>query len=64
MKQVSCETIKDFVARLFDGEALPLVEHLIHDRGLKADEIERLRTMLDEIEESEQAPGSKKKRRK
>jgi BlaI family transcriptional regulator, penicillinase repressor len=62
--QVMRETIKDFVARLFDGEALPLVEHLIHDRGLKAEEIEKLRTMLDEIEESEQAPGSKKKGRK
>jgi BlaI family penicillinase repressor len=62
--QVMRETIKDFVARLFDGEALPLVEHLIHDRGLKGDEIEKLRTMLDDLEESEQAPSSKKKGRK
>jgi BlaI family transcriptional regulator, penicillinase repressor len=62
--QVMRETIKDFVARLFDGEALPLVEHLIHDRGLKGDEIEKLRTMLDDLEESEQASSSKKKGRK
>ena len=62
--QVMRETIKDFVARLFDGEALPLVEHLIHDRGLKTDEIAKLRTMLDEIEDTDRSTDSKKKGRK
>ena len=44
------ETVEDFVTRLFDGEALPLVEHLIADRGLSAEEIKKLRAMLDQAE--------------
>ncbi|MGD9647052.1 MAG: BlaI/MecI/CopY family transcriptional regulator [Pirellulales bacterium] len=49
--QVMRETIEDFVHRLFDGEALPLVEHLIHDRQLSDSEIAQLRAMLDEAEQ-------------
>jgi len=48
--QVVRETVRDFVARLFDGHALPLVEHLISDRGLSADEIAGLRAMLNRLE--------------
>jgi BlaI family transcriptional regulator, penicillinase repressor len=48
--QVVRETVNDFVSRLFDGEALPLVEHLIAARGLSADEIAKLREMLNELE--------------
>jgi len=44
--QVVRETIEDFLTRLFDGEALPLVEYLISDRKLSADELARLRAML------------------
>lgn len=55
--EVIQETVKDFVGRLFDGEALPLVEHLIRARGLKGDEIQQLREMLTEMEE--QQPTSK-----
>ncbi len=47
------ETVKDFVGRLFDGEALPLVEHLIRERGMKHDEIDRLRGLLDELEQEQ-----------
>lgn len=45
------ETVKDFVGRLFDGEALPLVEHLIREQGMNNDEIHRLRNMLDNLDE-------------
>lgn len=48
--QVVRETVTDFVRRLFDGQPLPLVEHLIHDRQLSTDEISQLRSMLDEAE--------------
>jgi BlaI family transcriptional regulator, penicillinase repressor len=48
--QVVRETVQDFVARLFDGEAFPLVEHLISDRGLSVDEIAKLREMLNQLE--------------
>jgi predicted transcriptional regulator len=45
------EVIDDLLKRLFGGESLPLFQHLIHDRGLSASEIDRLRDMLDEWEE-------------
>jgi len=61
--QVIRETVSDFVDRLFDGEALPLVEHLIHDRGLNADEVAKLRSMLDEAEEAETKRTTAKKGR-
>ncbi|HEY1786165.1 MAG TPA: BlaI/MecI/CopY family transcriptional regulator [Pirellulales bacterium] len=48
--QVVRETVRDFLARLFDGQALPLVEHLISDRGLSLDEIAKLRAMLNRLE--------------
>jgi len=48
--QVVREVIDDFLDRLFDGEALPLFQHLIHDRGLTDAEIGQLRAMLDQLE--------------
>ncbi|MEX2111990.1 MAG: BlaI/MecI/CopY family transcriptional regulator [Pirellulales bacterium] len=50
--QVIRETVTDLVDRLFDGEALPLVEHLITDRKLTSDEIDKLRQLIDDAEES------------
>ncbi len=38
----------DFVDRVFDGEAIPLFQHLLRHRDLNAQEIEKLRQMLDE----------------
>ena len=49
-KQVIREVIDDFVERLFDGEALPLVQHIIDDRGLSDEEIHGLREMLARLE--------------
>jgi predicted transcriptional regulator len=45
------ETVKDMIDRLFGGEALPLMQHLIEDRGVSAEEISQLRSLLDRIEE-------------
>jgi predicted transcriptional regulator len=45
---VVSEVIEDFVSRLFGGDAFPLVLHLVNDRGLKADEVEKLRELLDQ----------------
>lgn len=47
------ETVDDFMNRLFDGEALTLFEHLIRDRGLSEEEIDKLRKLLDELEGEE-----------
>lgn len=59
--QVIRETVKDFVGRLFDGETLPLVEHLIREQGLESRDIDQLRLMLNELENesgpSEPKPG-------
>ena len=49
-KTVIRETVTDFVDRLFDGEAMPLVRHLIEDRGLGEGELAQLRSMLDRLE--------------
>lgn len=48
--QVVREVIDDLVHRLFGGEALPLFQHLIQDRGLTDGEIGQLRAMLDQLE--------------
>jgi BlaI family transcriptional regulator, penicillinase repressor len=44
------ETVEDLVDRLFGGETLPLVQHLIEDRGVDAAEISQLRRLLDRLE--------------
>ena len=51
--QVIRETVTDLVDRLFGGEALPLMEHLISDRKLTSDEIDRLRQLIDDVEENQ-----------
>lgn len=48
--QVIKETVNDFVGRLFGGNPLPLMEHLIQEEGLSGDDIDRLRDMLDQLE--------------
>ena len=44
------ELVDDFVARLFDGEALPLMQNLIENQSLSESELRRLREILDEVE--------------
>ncbi len=53
------DTVTDFVARLFDGDALPLFEHLISEQGLTGEEIRRLRAMLDQKEAEQDEPDGK-----
>ncbi|QDT50516.1 Penicillinase repressor [Symmachiella dynata] len=43
------ESVSDFVSRLFDGESLPLVRHLIEERGISNDDIDELRSLLDRL---------------
>ena len=45
------ETIDDLVERLFGGETLPLMRHLIEDRGIDEHEIVALRALLDKLEQ-------------
>jgi predicted transcriptional regulator len=41
--------VVDFLDRVFDGEALPLMNHLIQDRGLSDEEIAGLQATLDRL---------------
>ncbi|HUT88589.1 MAG TPA: BlaI/MecI/CopY family transcriptional regulator [Thermoguttaceae bacterium] len=45
------ETVDDLVERLFGGETLPLVRHLIEDRGISGPDLAQLRQLLDRLEE-------------
>jgi BlaI family transcriptional regulator, penicillinase repressor len=49
-KTVIRSTVDDLVERLFGGETMPLVRHLIEDRGITEDEIDELRTLIDRLE--------------
>jgi BlaI family penicillinase repressor len=49
--QVVHDVVEDLVDRLFSGESLPLVQHLIEARGFSDDEIEQLQEMLDQLKE-------------
>jgi BlaI family penicillinase repressor len=48
--QVVRETVDDLLERLFGGEPLALWQHLIHERGITAEESRELRRMLAEWE--------------
>jgi predicted transcriptional regulator len=51
------ETVDDLIERLFGGETLPLVRHLIEDRGISDAELAQLRQLLDRLEEESDDPG-------
>lgn len=57
-KRVVGEVVDDFLERLFDGETLPLLQHLIQDRGLSDDEIRKLRRMLNQLEGEQHGSGN------
>jgi BlaI family transcriptional regulator, penicillinase repressor len=46
-RKVIGRTIDDFIDRLFGGEALPLMRHLIEERGLSPDDLTELRKLID-----------------
>ena len=49
-KTVIRDTVDDLVQRLFGGETLPLVKHLIEDGGINKEDISELRNMLKKLE--------------
>lgn len=59
-RNVVAEAIDDVLQRLFDGEALPLFQHLIESRGLSADEISQLQQTLDDHKAKAKGRSSKK----
>jgi predicted transcriptional regulator len=43
------DVVDDLLNRLFEGQALPLVQHLIAERGLTDEEIDELQEMLNHL---------------
>ena len=58
-RRVMRDLIDDFMDRLFDGEAMPLLQHVILDRGLSDEEIGQLRGLLDKLEAAKDEPRDK-----
>ena len=46
------DTVDELVQRLFGGETMPLVRHLIEERGIAAEELAELKELVDELEQS------------
>jgi predicted transcriptional regulator len=44
------ETLDDLIDRLFGGDAIPLMRHLIEDRGVSDEELAELRALIDRLE--------------
>ncbi len=53
-KHVVSAAIDEFVERLFDGETLPLMQHLIQDQGLTEEQIDQLQESLDALKAKRQ----------
>lgn len=50
-RRIIRQLTEDFIDRLFDGETIPLLQHLIEERGLSNDEIEQLQATLDQLKD-------------
>ena len=49
------ETVNDLIERLFAGEAMPLMRHLIEERGMSDEDLAQLRSLLDREESQGEA---------
>jgi BlaI family transcriptional regulator, penicillinase repressor len=50
------DAVGDLMDRLFGGEVLAMMNHLVRDHGVSAEEIAQLRNMLDEVEAEHDEP--------
>ena len=50
LRTVIRETLNDLIDRLFCGETLPLVRHLIEERGVSDSELAELRQLIARLE--------------
>lgn len=44
------ETVNDLVERLFAGESMPLIRHLVGDRGIDGSDLKELRDLIDRLD--------------
>ncbi len=45
------EAVDEFVGRMFDGEMLPMVRHLVNSRSMTPDDIEQLQTIVEQLKQ-------------
>lgn len=45
------ETVDDLVQRLFGGDSMPLVRHLIEDRGIDGEGLAELKDLIDRLDQ-------------
>ena len=57
------ENVNELVNRLFGGEFMPLVRHLIEDRGVDRDDIAELRSLVEQLEVEQQEKEQKSGKR-
>lgn len=50
-RKVIGETVDDLIERLFGGEAMPLMRHLIEDRGISDQDLTELRQLIERLEQ-------------
>jgi BlaI family transcriptional regulator, penicillinase repressor len=48
-RKVIGQTVDELVERLFGGETMPLVRHLVEDRGISANDLAELRKLIDRL---------------
>ena len=58
-RRVIRDLVEDFMDRLFDGEAMPLLQHVILDRELSDEDLQQLRGLLKSLEEDPDEPLDK-----
>ena len=46
--QVTAGMVKEFVNRVFNGSTKPLLVHLVEDRGISAEELAELQTLVED----------------
>ena len=51
-KTVIRDTVNDLVERLFGGETMPLVRHLIEERDIRPEDLAELREMIERLDDS------------
>lgn len=55
------ETVDDLVDRLFGGDSMPLVRHLIEERGVEPSDIEELKALVAQLDAETESSSSKGK---
>jgi predicted transcriptional regulator len=51
------EAVSEITDQLFDGRVMPLVRHLVDDRGISDSEIRELRELVDELDQKGERHG-------